>query len=194
MRGAASAINTLIESESILERTLATATPDKQTVTAEGRPVSRLLADVSVKDLPTHVDRRGSVFELFDMRWGWHADPMVSAHCCTIRPGFAKGWALHKRHDDRYVVIDGEMVLVLYDARPDSPSEGEICEIFLSGARRQLVNIPRLVWHAEQNVGTTDVVIVNFPTEPYDYRRPDKYRLPIDTDLIPYSFPEPKGW
>jgi dTDP-4-dehydrorhamnose 3,5-epimerase len=34
------------------------------------------------------------------------------------------------------------------------------------------------------------VLAVNFPTVPYDRVRPDKYRLPIDTDLIPHRFPD----
>ena len=32
------------------------------------------------------------------------------------------------------------------------------------------------------------------PTRPYDHANPDKYRLPIDTPLIPYSFGDAKGW
>jgi dTDP-4-dehydrorhamnose 3,5-epimerase len=44
------------------------------------------------------------------------------------------------------------------------------------------------VWHADHNIGTTDVIVVNFPTKPYEHANPDKYRLPLNTDLIPYSF------
>jgi dTDP-4-dehydrorhamnose 3,5-epimerase len=35
---------------------------------------------------------------------------------------------------------------------------------------------------------------VNFPTIPYDHADPDKYRLPIDTTLIPFSFGSAHGW
>ena len=57
-----------------------------------------------------------------------------------------------------------------------------------------MVNIPKFVWHAEHNVGSTDVVVIDMPTEPYDHANPDKYRLPIDTPLIPYSFGAARGW
>jgi len=57
-----------------------------------------------------------------------------------------------------------------------------------------IVNIPTNVWHADRNIGTTDVLVVNFPTQPYDHAHPDKYRLPLDTDLIPYSFGDARGW
>jgi dTDP-4-dehydrorhamnose 3,5-epimerase len=28
----------------------------------------------------------------------------------------------------------------------------------------------------------------------YDHANPDKYRLPLDTDLIPYKFENSRGW
>ena len=35
----------------------------------------------------------------------------------------------------------------------------------------------------------TTATVVNFPTRPYLHEKPDKYRLPIDTPLIPFKFP-----
>jgi dTDP-4-dehydrorhamnose 3,5-epimerase len=64
----------------------------------------------------------------------------------------------------------------------------------MSEHRRCLVNIPICVWHADHNIGTTDVVVIDMPTVPYDHENPDKWRLPIDTPLIPYSFDGAKGW
>ena len=51
------------------------------------------------------------------------------------------------------------------------------------------------VWHANINIGTTDVRVINFPTQPYDHDNPDKLRQPIDTPLIPYQLPDSVvGW
>ena len=36
--------------------------------------------------------------------------------------------------------------------------------------------------------------MVNFPTMPYDHSSPDKYRLPLNTDKIPYKFENARGW
>ena len=180
--------------DSLLARTIAAATKDRQTVSADGTPVRRLTHGVSIRDVSTHVDLRGSVTELYDLRWQYHPDPIVFAYCFTIRPGIVKGWNLHRAHEDRYVPLQGEMELVLFDPRPDSPTLGEVCTITLSGARPVIVNIPTNVWHADRNIGTTDALVVNFPTQPYDHANPDKYRLPLDTDLIPYSFGTATGW
>lgn len=142
--------------------------------------------------MPTHVDERGSVVELFDPRWGWHPDPLVFVYSFTIRPG-AKGWGLHKEHEDRYVLLQGEMEVVLYDERPDSPTNGLVSCVILSEYRRRLMNIPAGVGHADRNLGDKDVV-VNFPTIQCDHSSPDKYRLPLDTDRIPFRFENARGW
>ena len=179
---------------SLLDRTLAAAKRDQQMVTSDGEPVRRLLHGVTVRPIATHVDARGSVAELFDPRWGWSSDPLVFAYMFTIRPGMMKGWNLHREHEDRYALIAGDLEVVLFDPRPDSPTCGEVCRIVMSDKARCIVNIPVNVWHADRNVGAVDALVVNFPTKAYDHEHPDKYRLPIDTDLIPFRFADSKGW
>lgn len=78
--------------------------------------------------------------------------------------------------------------------RPDSPTCGVVNRLVLSEHQRRLVNVPKFVWHADVNIGTQDCVVVNFPTTPYDHADPDKYRLPLDTPLIPYSLAGFRGW
>ena len=167
---------------------------DRQTVTPQGEPVERLPAGVSFYDLPVQIDERGSVRELFDLRWNWCPEPLVFVYCFTIRPGLIKGWGMHKLHTDRYYALSGEMEVVLYDDRPDSPTRGLVSKIVLSQYRARLMNIPAGVWHADRNIGSKDLVVINFPTIPYDHANPDKYRLPLDTDLIPYHFEHGAGW
>ena len=184
----------LATTSSLLDRTLAAAVRDRQLATPAGERVSRLTDGVKIKPLTTHADARGSLMELFDPRWAWHPDPLVFAYTFTIRPGIVKGWNLHRDHEDRYALLSGVMELVLFDPRPESATYGEVCRIVLSDQNRCLVNVPRNVWHADHNIGTTDVVVINFPTSPYDHANPDKYRLPLDTDLIPHSFGNVTGW
>lgn len=167
---------------------------DKATVTPGGVRLNSLPAGVTLHDVVTHVDDRGSVCEMFDLRWKWHDDPVEFVYMFTVRPGMVKGWGLHKLHEDRYFILAGEMEVVLYDERPESPTKGLVSKIVLSHFRRQLVNIPPGIWHADHNIGTTDAIIVNFPTIQYNHASPDKYRLPLDTDRIPHKFPGHSGW
>lgn len=184
----------LADERNLLDVTLAAAKRDGATVNASGVSKDRLTEGVIFKSLPTHSDARGSVVEMFDPRWQWHPDPLVFVYSFTIKPGFAKGWNLHKEHEDRYFILQGEMELVLFDPRPQSSTYGEVCRIVLSEKNRRIVNVPKNVWHADHNIGSTDVVVVNFPTVAYDHSNPDKWRLPLDTDLIPYSFQGAPGW
>ncbi len=120
---------------------------------------------------------------------------MVFAYTFTIRPRAAKGWGIHFEHEDRYAFLSGELEIVLYDARDDSLTAGQESRLVLSELHRKLVTIPAGVWHAERNIGATDVRVVNFPTIPYDHANPDKYRLPLDTDELPVSLgPAWRGW
>ena len=180
--------------ESLLDRTLKAAVKDGRTVTSDGENIAAPIDGVRVRNVPTHTDARGTVFELIDPRWNWHPDPIVFAYCFTIRPGFVKGWNLHKLHEDRYCILQGELEIVMYDVRPGSPTCGRIDTIVLSEHNRRIVNVPKLVWHADHNIGSRDAVIVNFPTVAYDHADPDKYRLPLDTPLIPHAFPGARGW
>jgi dTDP-4-dehydrorhamnose 3,5-epimerase len=166
---------------------------DQQTVTPGGESVDKLPHGVSLKPIVTQVDPRGSLFEMFDERWDWNDNPLVYAYCFTIRPGIVKGWGYHEHHEDRYCIMYGEMLVVLYDERPDSPTRGLVSEIVMSHYNRCLLNIPAGIWHADCNIGNTDVITANFPTEPYDHENPDKYRLPIENDRIPYTFKFAKG-
>jgi dTDP-4-dehydrorhamnose 3,5-epimerase len=167
---------------------------DPQTVTPGGQPVAKLVHGVTFRDAPTQVDDRGTLVEAYDPRWGWHPDPLVYAYCVTLRPGKIKGWALHEEHEDRYFMLFGELEVVLYDERQDSPTRGLVSKVFLTEFNRRLMNIPRGVWHADHNPGSRDAIFLNFPTVPYNHANPDKYRLPVDADRIPYRFDNLRGY
>ena len=167
---------------------------DAATVQADGQALGRQIHGVQMRDLILHTDDRGTVCELYDERWGWHPDPVVFTYVFSVRPGKTKGWGMHLEHEDRYALIAGELEVAMYDAREDSPTSGMVSSVVLTAQRRQLLSVPTGVWHANRNIGSVDAVVLNFPTKPYDHDSPDKYRLPLDTDEIPYPWPDPNGW
>ena len=167
---------------------------DVATITTEGIDLRRLPDGVTFKNVPVQIDERGIVCELFDPRWNWHEDPLVFSYFFTVRPGYIKGWGLHKLHEDRYHVISGELEVTLYDVRPDSPSFQEISQVVLSEYHHRIMNIPKNIWHAVRNIGSKDCIVANFPTMQYNHANPDKYRLPINCAEIPFKYQDPKGW
>ncbi|MBL4811428.1 MAG: dTDP-4-dehydrorhamnose 3,5-epimerase family protein [Rhodobacteraceae bacterium] len=183
----------IAKAPNLLEQTLAASKLDDVTVTKSGESLAPTTYGSVSHNTKTHVDDRGEVTELIDTRWDWHPDPINFAYTYTIRPGYAKGWGLHKQHEDRYFLIEGRMEMVLYDVRADSPTYGKISKIILSKENPRIVSIPRFVWHANANIGEGEVRVINFPTQPYEHANPDKYRLPLNTPHIPYTFKGVKG-
>jgi len=166
---------------------------DRHTTTPEGEKIQKLPFGVSFQKIVSHIDERGSLTPLLDTRWEWLKDPIVYSYIFMVRPSFTKGWAKHDLQEDRYYCISGEVLVVLYDERPDVPTQGLVVSITLSAYDKKLMNIPPGVWHAAKNIGQSDAVVINFPTVPYNHENPDKYRLPLDTDRIPYKFENPRG-
>ena len=163
-------------------------TKDVQSVTAEGISVAPLIAGVVIQRVPPHEDERGEVTEVWNRNWPGLDDPVV--HCAMIvtRPGITRGWGMHRKQDDRLFVSHGRLRFGLYDDRGDSPTRGMLNVFTVTDHHRAMIRIPRGVWHGVQNVGEVDGIFLYFPTRPYDYTDPDKYRLPLQNDLIPFDF------
>jgi dTDP-4-dehydrorhamnose 3,5-epimerase len=139
-------------------------------------------------------DDRGTIQELISLKEQYWNQGFVYLYKGTCRPGKFKGWGVHDSHTDRYIVIDGEMLLVLYDERENSQTKGVVQEFYLSPTGVFQVTIPAGVWHLHQNIGSRDLIFLNAPTEPYNHSRPDKRRLPVVNDRIPYKMRPDIGW
>lgn len=160
-----------------------------QTVKPDGTEiVENLINGVSIKYATTHIDERGSLTEIFSTRWNIVPEPVVHLYTVTVRPGIVKGWSLHTEQTDRMYLYQGILKVVLYDFRKDSPTYKTSNEVFLGEEKKGFLTIPPYVYHAVQNVGYTDGAFINMPTKAFQYDNPDRYRLPPDTDKIPYSF------
>ena len=179
--------------EDLLAITLDAAAKDAQSTDPSGKELATLPDGCWLKPSNILTDSRGSLFEMGSNRH-WGDEPIVHVYGVTLRPSVVKGWALHKEHDDRYFIMSGDMEVVMYDVRPDASTYGRLFRVTLSDKRRACLRIPAFVWHADHNPGTEDVLLVNMPTKAYDHANPDKYRLPLDTDLIPHDFGDAKGW
>jgi dTDP-4-dehydrorhamnose 3,5-epimerase len=167
---------------------------DKPTVTASGERLDTYIDGVRFRPSPVHLDDRGELCEIFSSAWGLQPDSVPHAYSVMIRPGRVKGWTKHLLQEDRHFPIVGAVMYVLYDDRRESPTHKKLQWITVGDRRRGLLIIPAGVYHAVQNVGVGEAFLVNLPSKPYDHANPDKYRLPLHNDLIPYDFKEAHGW
>jgi dTDP-4-dehydrorhamnose 3,5-epimerase len=160
--------------------------PDEPTVTPDGERLETLIEGVRIRPARVQVDERGTLTEIYSEAWSFTEEPLVYVYQTTIRAGVVKGWVVHYEQDDRLFFDTGAAKVALYDARASSPTRGMINELFFGSANRALLRIPAGVFHAVKNVGESEMRFVNLPTRPYRHERPDKARLPVDTDAIPY--------
>jgi len=86
----------------------------------------------------------------------------------VVNPGVIKAWKLHKEMTLNYAVPLGEIKLVLYDDRPNSPTREEIQELVIGGDNYCLVKIPPKIWNGFQGLGSEKSLIANCTTMPHD--------------------------
>lgn len=167
---------------------------DSPSATASGTLLETLIEGVVLRHLTPVEDKRGELVELYRLGWDFHRDPLVYSYMVTLRPGAIRGWAMHKLQDDRIAIISGFFRWALFDNRPDSRTYRKLNVLTFSERNRALFVIPANVIHAAQNIGTDEALFINYPTRPYDHANPDKYRIPHDSDLIPFRFDDAPGW
>ena len=146
-----------------------------------------MISGVKVKKLKVIPDERGRLMEI--LRNDEAAfKKFGQVYMTTAKPGVTKAWHYHKKQDDNFTCVYGKMKLALYDARKDSPTYKEINEFIISPEDPMLVTIPRLVYHGFKCVSDVEAIVINTPTEPYDHKKPDEYRLDMYDNGIPYDW------
>lgn len=104
---------------------------------------------------------------------------------CT-HPGAVKAWHLHKELTLNYAVIYGQIKFVLYDERKDSPTCGEIQELFMSPENYFLVTVPPGIWNGFKSVGNLTSILANCATLPHSQN--EIMRRPANDKKIPYKW------
>jgi dTDP-4-dehydrorhamnose 3,5-epimerase len=152
-----------------------------------------MIYGVKIKKLRVIPDERGRLMEIlraddeFFIKFG-------QVYMTTTYPGVVKAWHLHKKQFDNVACLQGTIKLVLFDARENSPTYKEINEFFLGIHNPMLVQIPPFVYHGWKCVSLEEAIVINIPTELYNYEKPDEFRLdPHNNDLIKYDWKRRDG-
>ena len=148
--------------------------------------------DVRTKKLRVMPDERGWLMEILraddqdlDTKFG-------QVYLSATYPGVVKGWHYHRKQVDNFACVAGMVKLVLVDTRPDSPTNGGVNEFFIGTQNPMLVQVPKLVYHGWKCISTEPAIVVNVPTEAYNYAAPDEYRL-APHDTLPYDWTRKDG-
>lgn len=152
----------------------------------------KLIHGVRTKQLKVIPDERGRLMEIL------RADDDLfiqfgQAYVTAAYPGVVKAWHYHRHQIDHFMVLKGMMKVVLYDARPESPTHNTINEFFMGDHNPMLLQIPNLVYHGFKCIGETEALVLNLPTEVYNYDDPDEYRVDPHNNDIPYDWSRKDG-
>jgi dTDP-4-dehydrorhamnose 3,5-epimerase len=153
-----------------------------------------LIKGVVVKRLTVNCDERGRLMEMIRAD-----DPDLKnikfgqVYMTTAYPGVVKAWHYHKKQTDHFVCVRGQMKVVLYDNREDSPTHSVINEFVIGDHSPFLIEIPNLVYHGFKCISEYEAIVVNYTTECYDYRVPDEYRVAPHSGEISYDWSRKDG-
>jgi dTDP-4-dehydrorhamnose 3,5-epimerase len=151
----------------------------------ERKKMEKIIKDIIVKPLKKIPDERGCIYHM--LRCG---DPFFEKfgeiYFSTVYPGVIKGWHLHREMTLNYAVIQGMIKLVLYDDRENSPTKGNLMELFTGEENYCLVKIPPNIWNGFKGIGNRLAIVANCATLPHD---PDEIkRISPYTKEIPYNW------
>ncbi len=149
--------------------------------------MGQLIDGVTTRPLRVIPDERGYLMEM--MRNDWPEFRRFGQVYLTVAyPGIIKAWHFHKVQWDHFICVQGMARVVLFDQRADSPTHGLINEFHIGILQPILLAIPPMVCHGFTAEGIEAALIVNVPTELYNYQNPDEHRLAYDDPRIPYRW------
>jgi len=144
-----------------------------------------MIDGVVITPLRQFADERGKVMHML-RNDSPVFDSFGEIYFSTVFPGAIKGWHIHKKMVLNYAVPHGRIKMVLYDDRADSPTRGELQEIYLGAENYNLVTVPKMVWNGFKGIGTEAAIVANCATIPH---APDEIERmdPFDPS-IPYDW------
>ena len=144
-----------------------------------------MIDGVKVVPLRQIVDERGKIMHMLKAT-DEHFVAFGEIYFSCAWPGVIKAWHIHTTMTVNNAVVSGHAKLVMYDLREDSPTRGELQEVFFGEDNYVLVQIPPGIANGYKAYGDKLVIMANAATQPHD---PDEMlRKPFDSDEIPYTW------
>jgi dTDP-4-dehydrorhamnose 3,5-epimerase len=164
------------------------ATKDEQSVTSDWTVLQDQIEGVRLVEVRNVIANSGHTTEVLRREWFGNDAEIDQVFQVTLGAHGISAWHVHLNTTDRLFVNAGQVKIVLYDGRADSPTRGRVNEFRLGERRPGLVVVPPGIWHGLQNLQPTESRVLNVVDVAYEYADPDHWRLPADTAEIPYSF------
>ena len=146
-----------------------------------------MIDGVKVIPLRQIVDERGKIMHMLKAT-DPHFIEFGEIYFSCAWPGTVKAWHIHQSMTVNNAVLSGRAKLVMYDIRENSPTKGNLMEVFLGEDNHVLVQIPPGVWNGFKGMTDPCAIVANCCTHPHEPGADRTDRLdPFDND-IPYDW------
>jgi len=143
--------------------------------------------DVKIIKLRKIPDERGTIYHMMRAS-DEHFTKFGEIYFSKIYKNAIKGWHIHKQITLNYCVVYGMVKLVLFDERQESPTKGNIMELFIGDDNYCLVQIPIGVANGHKGITETSL-LANVPDVPHDQLIENEMKK-----IDPYSNNIPYNW
>jgi dTDP-4-dehydrorhamnose 3,5-epimerase len=144
-----------------------------------------MIHGVKIVPLRQIVDERGKIMHMMKAT-DPHFIKFGEIYFSCAWPGTVKAWHIHKSMTINNAVMSGRAKLVMYDLRKDSPTHGELQEVFFGEDNYVLVQMPPGIANGYKAYGDKMVILANCATEPHDPN--EIIRIDPFTKDIPYDW------
>lgn len=140
---------------------------------------------VIVQPLKKIYDEQGSIMHML------RSDSLIfksfgEIYFSEIHQGCIKAWRRHLRMTQHFSVPRGNVNIVLYDDRPESPSYGIVQSIETGENNYCLVRVPPLIWYGFKEMSGKTALIANCTDIPHDPSEIE--RCDFSCGLVPYQW------
>lgn len=146
-----------------------------------------MISGVSIIPLRANVDERGYLMEIL-RESDAHFTHFAQVYVSKSHVGVVRAWHYHAKQTDIWCVVNGKIKAVMYDLREDSPTNGEVQEVYMGDDSRVALVIPIGVAHGYKAIGEAPALLLNFTDRLYDRDQPDEYRIPWNSPDVPYNW------
>ena len=141
--------------------------------------------------VPTVNYAYGSLTEILNLSWpSIYEEPVEHTYVVVNSKVQRNEWHVHKESFDRYLLLQGELEVVLYDNRPQSPTADTLGRYFLHGVGNpgcHGLRIPPGVWHTFRSI-SDGFMLMNNKFPPYRQDNPDKYSVAFSESGVDFEW------
>lgn len=146
-----------------------------------------MIDGVLIKPLRQIPDERGKIMHMLRAD-DTHFEKFGEIYFSVVYPDVIKGWHLHTKMTLNYAVVSGMIKLVLYDDRKESPTKGELQELYVGEDNYVLVKMPPGIYNGFKGIGVKPAIVANCSDIPHDLEEiqrmnPFSKDIPYDWDL-----------